>query len=50
MIDFPTLAELAEEIAPGDEDRPRPTVPRQGRFLAEMGEGGCHHQLVASFA
>jgi len=50
MVDLPTLAELAKQIAPRDKDRSRPSLPRQRRFLAEMGKGSRHQQLVACVA
>src|SRR5215813_14009089 len=50
MVDLPTLAELAEQIAPRDKNRSRPALPRQRWFLPEMGKGGRHQHLVASAA
>src|SRR5918999_701012 len=50
MVDFPTLAELAEKIAPRNKNRSGPSLPGQRRLLPEMGKGGCHPQLVASVA
>jgi len=50
MVDLPTLAELAKQIAPGDKNRSRPSLPRQRWFLPKMRKGSCHQQLVASVA
>jgi hypothetical protein len=50
MVDLPTLAELAEQIAPGDKNRARPSLTRQRRFLPKMRKGGRHQQLVARVA
>jgi hypothetical protein len=50
MVYFPTLAELAEQVTPGDKNGPRPTMSGQWPLLAEMGECGRQHQLVAGSA
>jgi len=47
MVDFPTLTELAEQIAPGDKNCARPALPRQRCLFPEMWKGSRHPQLVA---
>lgn len=46
VTDRIVLAEDATQIAGRKKDRPRPITTRQGRLLAEMGQGAIHDQTA----